>query len=237
MLFRTKIKQLLPANMHFRLVSFKHTFTKFKQIHYSQNGEDLVLDSMFPKDYMGFYVDVGAHHPYRISNTYLLHQRKWSGINIDPNPETIDLFKKARPKDININIGIGLQEETLNYHMFSDPAVNTFSTQEAKRWKNKNWIQYLGQTEVPVTTLKSILDKELPKNKQIDVLTIDVEGLDFEVLKSNDWNTYKPKVIVIESLDFKLEEKDKNEIYTFLNSRGYQLEHKVKFSLIFSLKK
>jgi hypothetical protein len=87
-------------------VSLKHTFTKFKQTHYSQNGEDIILQSLFPREHTGFYVDVGAHHPYRISNTYLLHQQGWSGINIDPNPETIAFFNRARPKDININIGV-----------------------------------------------------------------------------------------------------------------------------------
>ena len=100
------IKKIIPPRLQFRLVSLKHTFTKFRQIHYSQNGEDIILKSLFPADYKGFYIDVGAHHPYRISNTYLLHQQGWSGINIDPNPETIAFFNRARPNDININIGV-----------------------------------------------------------------------------------------------------------------------------------
>lgn len=209
---RKKIKKLIPANLQFRLVNLKHTFTKFKQIHYSQNGEDIILNAIFPNDYKGFYVDVGAHHPYRISNTYLLFTRGWHGVNIDANPETINMFKRARPHDTNLNIGVSGNSDYLNYHSFSDPAVNTFSAIEAEKWKNKKWIKYLGAKEVRTDTLANILSKNLPENQIIDVLSIDVEGLDFDVLKSNDWKLYQPRVIIVESHDFKILKKEDNGI-------------------------
>ena len=233
MLFRTKIKQLLPAGKHFQLVSLKHTFAKFKQIHYAQNCEDVMVQGLFPKDYKGFYVDVGAHHPYRISNTYLLFKRGWSGINIDANPETIKMFQKARPHDINLNIGVSQSATSLIYHQFSDPAVNTFSSEHAQKFKSKNWIKYLGTTQVQTKPLADILKDHLPTNRNIDVLSVDVEGLDLEVLESSNWNRHRPSVVIVEAHNFDLDKMQENPIVNFLYRQGYKLQFVAGFSLIF----
>ncbi len=227
------IHNFVPAHLRFKLVSLKHRFTKFEQIHYAQNGEDIILKGEFPRGHKGFYVDIGAHHPYRISNTYKLYQAGWHGINVDANPMTIDLFRSARPRDINLNIGVGLEEKKLKYHQFADPAVNTFSDTEAEKWKHHEANTYLGTTEIAITTLKKILDTHLPKNQHIDLLNIDVEGLDFDVLTSNDWEHYGPTVLLIEDHTFSITTKDQNPIYRFLTERGYELEHKLRFTLIF----
>lgn len=230
---RNFAKNIIPPEWQFRIVSAKHALTKFKQTYYSQNGEDIVLGNIFAEKNNGFYVDVGAHHPYRISNTYLLHKRGWSGVNIDANPETISMFKRARPNDINLNVGVGRTSATLPYHRFSDPAVNTFSAVEAEKWKNKKWIEYLGATTVPIKPLAIILDEVLPPNTIIDVCSIDVEGFDLQVLESNDWNRFRPRVIVVEDHSFTLADKDTSPVYQFLTERGFRLENKLQFSLFF----
>ena len=94
---------------------------------YSQEGEDLILSRIFDKK-VGFYVDIGAHHPFRYSNTYKLFQSGWSGINIDASPETINLFKRHRPKDINLNLGVSNCDGELEFYQFEDGAYNTFSS-------------------------------------------------------------------------------------------------------------
>lgn len=235
--FRLKIKKLISPRLQFRFVSLKHTFTKFKQNHYSQNGEDILLNSLFPENYKGFYIDVGAHHPYRISNTYLLFKRGWRGINIDANPESIKLFERARPKDKNIMAGVSEKEETLSYHMFSDPAVNTFSDKEADKWKNKNWIEYLGEKKIQALPLKTIFKENINRDQKIDVLSIDVEGFDLKVLESNDWNKFSPKVVIVEAHDFILENMHEHPLYLYLNKKEYKLVYVLKFSLIFLHKK
>ena len=73
---------------------------------YSQEGEDMVLYRIFEKQKSGFYVDIGAYHPKRFSNTYFFYKRGWRGINIEPNPEAIKLFKKYRVGDINLEMGV-----------------------------------------------------------------------------------------------------------------------------------
>ncbi|MCB9816285.1 FkbM family methyltransferase [Candidatus Nomurabacteria bacterium] len=195
-----------------------------------------MLRSLFAPDHRGFYVDVGAHHPYRISNTYLLFKRGWHGINIDPNPDTIALFKKARPHDTNVQLGVSKTAGTLTYHQFADPAVNTFSDTEAEHWKKKTWNQYLGTTTVETKPLKNILSEHAPPNQTIDMLSVDVEGLDLEVLQSNDWNQFKPTVVVVEAHDFEIEHMQDHPLYQYLHGQGYSLKFVVKFSLIFVLK-
>ena len=228
------LKKILPAEKQFMLVSLKHAFTKFKQTHHSQNGEDIIIRSMFPVNYKGFYIDVGAHHPYRISNTYLLFKKGWTGINIDPNPDTIRLFKKARPKDTNLNIGIGKEEAELLYHRFKDPAVNTFSQKDADFWKQKTWNDYLGTTKVKVEPLGKVLEENLKENQKIDILSVDVEGLDLEVLQSSNWNKFRPSVVIVEAHDFVLEKMHEHPMYILLKEKGYELKYVVKFSLIFT---
>lgn len=216
------------------MLGLKNLFSDFKQVHYSQNGEDILARSLFPAGHKGLYVDIGAHHPYRISNTYLFFKSGWQGINIDPNPETIKQFKRARPKDINLATGIARETGELEYHQFSDPAVNTFSSDEAERWKQKKWIKYLGAKKVGVAPLKDVLKEYLPKGQIIDVMNVDVEGLDLEVLHSNDWEKFSPKVLIVEAHDFNLESMSTHPIYAFLKLQGYRLVHKAKFSLIFT---
>lgn len=229
------IYNLVPAHARFKAIDTIHRLLlhKFKQTYYSQNGEDVLLKQTFPKLYSGFYVDVGAHHPYRISNTYLLYRNGWHGINIDANPETISMFKRARPNDTNLNIGISSDEQLLTYHRFSDPAVNTFSDEHAEKFKHKNWISYVGSNKIKTTPLRKVFAEHLKDSQKIDVLSVDVEGLDLEVLQSNDWVKYRPHVVVVEALDFELEKMHHHPLYSFLHEQGYNLIDVAKFSLIF----
>ena len=203
------LKKLLPTSLHYRLSLLKHSFFGYKK--YSQYGEDEVLAVLFKDKRKGFYVDVGAHHPERYSNTYLLHKRGWHGINIDPNPDTIRLFNKERPDDTNLEYGIGAGGE-MTYYQFSDPAVNTFVAKEAEKWKQKSFLTYLGERKVPIKTLSSIFDAHR-RSGDIDLLTIDAEGMDLTVLESNSWEIYRPAVVLVEG----------ENSTPFLESKGYTL--------------
>lgn len=79
----------------------------YGNVSYSQNGEDILLEAIFYKQQKGFYVDVGAHHPIKYSNTFLLYKRGWRGINIDAMPGSMKTFAKYRKGDINIECGVG----------------------------------------------------------------------------------------------------------------------------------
>jgi hypothetical protein len=105
-------------------------FDGFAVKSYAQEGEDIVLKRIFGGQSTGFYVDVGAHHPMRLSNTYSFYKLGWRGINIEPNPDSFNLFTKYRSKDINLNCGIALDKGNLEYYMFDEPALNTFDSEK-----------------------------------------------------------------------------------------------------------
>lgn len=197
---------------------------EFKNISYSQEGEDLILKRLFNGKSNGFYVDVGAHHPYRFSNTYNFYLNGWRGINIDPRPGSMHLFSKERPQDTNLELGISEKEQTLTYYLFNDPALNTFDENEAKRKDGKNNYYITGKKEIKTRPLSLILSQHLPENTVIDFLTIDVEGFDLKVLLSNNWHIFKPKFILVEELRSDLEIViQTSEVYKLLKKMNYCL--------------
>lgn len=210
-------------------------FEKLRYGHtsYSQEGEDMILRRFVDEDRSGFYVDVGAHHPYRFSNTYYLHQKGWRGINIDPLPGAMDLFKRCRPKDINLNLGISAIHGSLNYFMFNEPALNTFDRDLAES-RLSNTYRIIETRSVPVTPLARVLEENIEHFHQIDLLSVDVEGYDLEVLQSNDWVRFRPRLIVVESLQSNsvLTVID-SATYQFLADKGYELVAKSYYSCIF----
>jgi FkbM family methyltransferase len=212
---------------------------KFQSKHsYSQEGEDMVVQSFYDgkKKYKGYYVDIGAHHPYRFSNTLYFYKKGWKGINVEPTPSVIKLFKIFRSRDINLNIGISSKKEKLKFYCFNEPALNGFS-KELSEDRNNTSEKYkiIKELEIETYPLAEVLDKYLPDGQQIDFLTIDVEGLDMQVLLSNNWVKYKPLHILVEDqLDF--ENPKNSEIYTFLGKQGYQLVAKTLRTLFFTYK-
>ncbi|MCW5198180.1 hypothetical protein VU06_00335 [Desulfobulbus sp. F3] len=89
----------------------------------------------------GFYIDIGAHHPKRFSNTFYFYRQGWHGINIDAMPRSMELFNKIRPRDINIEAAISDEKVELTYYMFDEPALNTLSKESAEiTKKNKRYI-------------------------------------------------------------------------------------------------
>ena len=225
-------------NIYEKIRMFHNIYLKnnffIKKKTYSMDGEDLFIDNFF-KNKKGFYVDVGAYHPLELSNTYLLHKRKWEGINIDINSLSIEYFDFLRPNDINLNLGVAKKNSTkIIYFQKEKSPLNTLNLNHAKKiFSNKfkkKWIK--------AKTLTTILDKTKFKGKEIDFLNIDTEGNDLEVLKSLDFKRYKPKLICVELIDhFNPEQKEikKHKIYKFLKNKKYQLVWSGLFSHIFKL--
>lgn len=164
---------------------------------WSQEGEDLILARYFNKS-NGVFVDIGAHHPYRYSNTFRFYKRGWRGLNIDPLPGTKGLFDKERPEDITLEIAISNTTGYMDYYMFELPELNTFSKSQADSY-NQKW-EMKEIRNVKVTKLKDVFE-DLKFTTEIDFMTVDVEGHEMEVLQSNDWEIFRPEVLLIENLD------------------------------------
>tara|TARA_R110002051_G_scaffold57789_2_gene106766 strand:- start:8269 stop:9012 length:744 start_codon:yes stop_codon:yes gene_type:complete len=235
-------KRLIIALTPNKLMRFYQSLAKqssspevFLNDSYAQEGEDMVLSRFFGNKTNGFYVDVGAHHPQRFSNTYTFYKRGWKGINIDAMPGSMELFKKFRPRDTNLEMGVSSTEESATYYVFNEPALNTFSEEEAQKKNVIGDFKIIEELQIPSIKLSSILDIYLPPQIKIDFMSIDVEGLDMDVLKSNDWKKYRPHIIVVEDIGFELspEALSFNKLYQYLVSNNYDLVGKTYNSLFF----
>jgi FkbM family methyltransferase len=208
-----------------------------KNIYYSQEGEDIILKDLFYSKglHKGFYVDVGAHHPIRFSNTHLLYKKGWSGLNFEPNISSKTAFKFFRKRDKTIHIGIGLTEEEKDFYVFDEPAINSFDESLSLDRDANTRYKLIKKVKIPILKLETALDKYLPKHQKINLMTIDVEGLDMEVLQSNNWEKYKPEVVLIEDMDFDFDKPETSQVYAFLKDKGYTLYAKTKRTLILNL--
>lgn len=205
------------------------------RISFSQEGEDLILARIFDvlEIKNGFFVDIGAHHPFRFSNTFYFYKRGWTGLNVDACPGTMKLFNHFRPRDITVESGIGLQEGILTYYSFNESALNTFSKEEAEL-KNRAPYKVIDEISIPVITLRKVLDNNLPKGKKIDFMSIDVEGFDHEVISSNDWVRYRPTIIAIELLNTSIEDIRLNPTAAILFEQNYIFFAKTHNTFFFS---
>jgi FkbM family methyltransferase len=228
------VNKLIPRPLKKMLVCVRNCFVDQYAIKsYSQEGEDMILRRIFSNKPRGFFVDVGAHHPRRFSNTYFFYQQGWSGINIEPNPSAFRAFLSARGRDINLQVGVSDSPGVLTYFHFNEPALNTFDKNVVKSRLVNTPYKLVKTEEVAVDSLSNILRMHLPKETVIDFLSIDVEGFDLAVLHSNDWQLFRPKCVLAESLNMTLEDAMKGEIVSFMNSQGYVLFSKTYNTLIF----
>lgn len=169
---------------------------------FSQEGEDVILKGYIEEnnvnsDGAGIYVDLGAHHPYRFSNTSVLYSIGWRGINVDANPDSIRLFKVYRKKDINLNVGVSDIDGVMDYYSFDDSALNTFDSDLIEVYKKKGY-RLMDTQKVKVMNINDLLEQYIPKGKRIDLLDIDVEGFDDAIINSLDWKKYSPSIVLAE---------------------------------------
>ncbi len=183
---------------------------------------DTIINYFFKDKKKGIYIDVGCYHPYNGSNTKLLYDKGWSGINIDLDFHTIDFFNFVRKRDENINIAISDTEGEKDLYFFHNrSAINSLSEIRKKEAKEIR--------KIKTKTLNSVFENSKFKNEKINLISIDVEGYEIEVLKSINLEKYAPEMVVIEFLERdiinNLEFHNQN-ISAILNSEIYK--HMIK---------
>lgn len=172
---------------------------KYAHESYAQEGEDIILNRLFMSQKSGFYVDVGAFHPGHISSTYSFYKRGWRGINIDAMPGVMANFNRLRPRDINLEIAIANQRGIATYHIYRASELNTLSRKwMEERPQDEHVYQVVDTVEVETYPLAEVLDIHLTPGQPIDFMDVDVEGLDLEVIQSNAWDRYRPRVVLVE---------------------------------------
>ena len=230
-------KIYLYYNLYIRHKGYK------KKASYSQWGEDHFIENFFKNKNTGIYLDVGCFHPFKYSNTCLLFNKGWKGINIDANPTSIDLFNIARPKDINLCTAIDDKKTEFKFyfdHPFSP--VNTLDKQSYENFKNSYYRQWKKKSFegdvvkiVKSKTVDEILEISKPFSK-IDFLNIDIEGMDFTVLKQLVPKKINPKLISIETHSTENTKlRDCDLIYDFLKNSNYVVLDRAGQSTLFKL--
>ncbi len=208
-----------------------------KRLSYSQFREDIFINNFFKNKSIGFYIDIGCYHPVKYSNTALIYNRGWSGINIDLNQTSIDLFNIARKRDKNICAAVSNKNDSAEFyfdHMLSP--VNTLSKEFSDMsYKNISKKKYSKKMTQKYTFDKIVQHYKL-KIPSIDFLNIDAEAHDYEVIEGFNLTKYKPKLICIELYDAKLKINEKY-FTDFLSNYNYSLIEKIGPNGIFCHKK
>lgn len=218
---RRLVRRFVPKGVVHAARTIAERADPYVMLSYSQDGEDMVLRRLLEGQARGFYVDVGAHHPFRFSNTFHFYRQGWSGINIDANPDAIPLFDLHRPDDINVCAGVGEADAELQFHRFSEGAFNTFDPALAASRLSIPGVQPLDRIAIKVSRLETLLDLYLPPGMVIDFLSIDTEGLDAAVIASNDWDRYRPRFVLVEVLGVGFDDLASDPLAQQMRSHGY----------------
>jgi len=227
-LFPEKLLKVIALNSLDRI-----SFDSYKfKLSFSQQGEDIFLQNIFTKK-KGFYIDIGAFHPLIYSNTHVFYLRGWKGINIEPNPDNIAEFNKIRKRDLNLNLSVYSEEGKLTYYKFNHGAVNTLNKEYALHWTKEPGYIIEQKLEVQSKKLTTILEQHLPKNQDIDFLSVDCEGADLEVLRSNNWDLFRPKIVIVEVLYYEYPNFRESELFKYMLSKDYDFHGIMGISMFF----
>ena len=220
------LKKILRKLHIIQNIYIKHKFF-IKKKSYSMDNEDTAVLNHFKDKKYGFYVDVGCYHPIHRNNTYLLHKKNWSGINIDTSELSIDLFNYMRPNDLNYNCAISNKNEIIS--LFYQKELSQLSTTD-KDQAETSFQGNIKEKAIQAFTLDEILNKDKFKDVKIDFLDIDVEGADLKVLEGLSFDKFKPELVCVE---IHAKEIKQSNIYNFLVDKNYVLYWSGIFSHIF----
>lgn len=222
------IKLLIPYRIKFTIKNKLKIFFYCKET-YSQCGEDIIISSIFESKNIKniSYIDIGANHPYYISNTakFYTSSNAKTCILIEPNARLANELKRARPNDTVLNIGISPYDkrEILKFYVMNADVLSTFSEKEVEAYiKMGYWL--VETLEIPCRGINEVLDEYYQKS-ELNLLSIDVEGLDYDIIASINFNSVRPNVICVETVNYREPEfvKRDDRIIDFLTSKNYHV--------------
>ena len=237
---KIKNKFLYSKNKNiFKFIYFYFQYIKSKIIQnnrklYSNWGLDMMADDFFKNKEKGIYIDIGCHHPFLNNNTYRLYKRGWSGLNIDLDSNTIDMFNFFRKSDINIAAAVSDTNEEKDFFFFHNrSAINTLSKESGIKAKQIK--------KINTSTLNSLIENSLFKDNKIDYISIDVEGHEINVLKGFDFQKYKPDLVILEFIEpnikefyhQKIENILNSELFKYMDNQNYKLVNWIHDDLVF----
>jgi FkbM family methyltransferase len=192
---------------------------------YSQCGEDLIVNYIL-KNYLKIgapsYLDIGANDPEYFNNTYYFYLEGSKGVCIEPNPELFEKIKRKRPRDICLNVGIGsLNIQEADFYVMTSNTLSSFSKNEAERLSALHTQKSEKTIKIPLVNINEIITKYFAKTPNF--ISIDTEGMDWEILNAIDFTRFKPEVFCIETLTYVEDKSERKitEISRFMEGKGY----------------
>ena len=227
-----KFKNALKDSVfnYLRFVIHEIRKTLIPQRYFGQTAEDVILGIYLPEK-VGSYIDIGAGRPVSGSNTYGFYKRGWRGVCVDPISENCRLFRLFRPSDKILNCLVGPDSKSIDFWEFEPYEYSTADQMVADRVIQVDGVRLLEKSSKAILPLSQIASPTSPI--EASLLSVDVEGFDLEVLKSNDWEKYRPRVICVEEWGSTLDDSFKSEVGAFLISKNYQRKAWTGLSSIF----
>ncbi len=217
------LQDLLRYRLMPKLRQLRHNHSENFKVSYSQCGEDLILQHLFMVLGIGkvSYLDIGAHHPTYLSNTYLFYKNGGHGVCVEPDPSLFEEFNKKRPHDVNLNCGVGISTGEANFFVMSSRTLNTFSRAEAERYQSYGKQRIVKTIRLALKLVNEIIGKNFEKRPNL--VSLDVEGMDYLILQNFDFKKYRPEVFCLETLSYTEDKSERKltEIIDLMHKNGY----------------
>lgn len=212
---------------------------------YSQEGEDILtvclLNQLKKREIS--YCDIGANEPVRLNNTYLLENEFTikKGVLVEPNPVLYEELKKVRKSNVCLNVGVCGKEKAelsnMKFYIMNSPTLSSFSSESVAEAQNRGY-KIKKEIDVKIVDVNTVFEKYFyAEGLEIDFLNLDVEGMDFEIISSIDFEKYHPLIICVETCGFYTgKDADGMQIIDFLLSKGYIVYADTFLNTIFVLR-
>lgn len=217
------LQDLLRYRLMPKLRQLRRNHSENFKVSYSQCGEDLILQQLLMVLGIGkvSYLDIGAHHPTYLSNTYLFYKNGGHGVCVEPDPSLFEEFNKKRPHDVNLNCGVGISPGEADFFVMSSRTLNTFSRAEAERYQSYGKQRIVKTIRLALKPVNEIIEKNFERCPNL--VSLDVEGMDYLILQNFDFTKYRPEVFCLETLSYTEDKSERKltEIIDLMHENGY----------------
>jgi FkbM family methyltransferase len=223
------IKWILPYGIvQFMRAAISQPYTQLHNLTYSQNGEDVIISSLFTNygKTQIKYLDIGTNDPILFSNTYKFYVGGSNGVCVEANATLIPAIKKIRHNDMVINAGVSANgDRVADFYMFKDDVsgLNTLDKKTAESIERQGFHKIKRIEKVPLVTINDLIKDNFTNYP--DFLSIDIEGSDLAVLETLDFNAYPIPVICVETCIYNTGHifQKNNAIIEFMLTKNYEV--------------
>jgi hypothetical protein len=194
---------------------------RYWNLAYGLYGEDLVLRGLLKEKLKsglpGFYVDLGCAYALLGSNTALFYRYGWRGVCVDANPSFGPEYAAIRPRDTFVNCALGNGAEAYWARHHTNVGMSRMEASPAAFGPD-----FDAPVKLQTQPLSEVLNRHVPVGMEIDIMSVDLEGTELAVLRTSDWERFRPKFIVIE-VDVDASTIDRSMPLSFLREHGYRV--------------